>query len=197
MKKFYHAFLSLLVVSLLFPVDRIAIATQINGATIQDGTVNSSKLVNPLTTSKKLATTLPLDLTVDGWVEDGVAGENLVFGNFVYYKESDGKYWKSDADVPGTVPVIAMAAGTILADATGRFLLFGLARNDAWNWTKGSVNRIFLDTTAGGGSQTSPSAEDDAVQDLGFPPLPDYIKFTPHSFYYTHTYLPFLHRIAG
>lgn len=185
MKDIFSLILPILVLFISIPTQA---ATQINGATIQDGTVDSSKLINPLTTRKRLATTLALDLTIDGIEETATAGENLVFGDVCYYKQADGKYWKSDADVPGTFPVVAMAAGTILADASGRFLLWGLARNDAWNWTTGSVNRVYLDTTAGGHTQTAPSAQDDAIQDLGFPPLADYLKFTPHSFYFTHTF---------
>ena len=69
----------------------------------------------------------------------GTAGESLVMGNIVYMK-SDGKLWKADANAAGLFPAMAMALGTIAANASGSFLLSGQARADStWSWTIGGL----------------------------------------------------------
>lgn len=104
------------------------------------------------------------DKTVQGIIVSKTAGENLVFGDLVYFK-SDGKVWKANASVAGTYPALAMAGEDVLADANGSFLLSGVARNDAWTWVVGG--KLYLSTTAGTMSQTAPTTTDHAVQVLG------------------------------
>lgn len=96
------------------------------------------------------------DLATSGIIIDGTAGENLVYGNFVYAK-SDGKFWKADADADATMPCVAMATKTIAADANGDFLIpSSVARNDAWSWTVGAD--LFISTTAGDLSESAPGS---------------------------------------
>lgn len=116
------------------------------------------------------------DNTVSGETFTGTAGENLAFGDMVYLK-SDGKYWKSDADAAATMPVRAMATGTILADASGTFLKKGIVRNDALTLTVGG--NIYASTTAGGQVQTAPSGTGDQVQIIGEANHADYFWFEP------------------
>lgn len=125
------------------------------------------------------------DTTASGPRVTLTAGENLAFGDAVYVK-SDGKMWKTDADAEATMPVAFMALGTILADAAGSFLLpGGFVRNDAWAWTVGGA--IYASGTAGGLTQTAPSAADSVTQVVGrathadrmfFNPSPDYVTDT-------------------
>lgn len=118
------------------------------------------------------------DVTESGVIATLTAGESLVFGDVVYMK-SDGKMGKADADAIATSYVEAMALATIANDATGKFLLIGFVRNDAWSWTVGG--RIYLSTTAGGLTQTAPSGTDDVVQDLGVATHADRMLFRPNS----------------
>lgn len=121
------------------------------------------------------------DHEVNGTVSTLYAGENLVFGDFCYFK-SDGKLWKADADAASTMKVIAMAAATINADANGIFLLQGFARDDSWTWTVGSLpgtSDIFASTTAGGATQTAPSGTGDQVQVIGWAGHADRMYFNP------------------
>lgn len=127
---------------------------------------------------------LSADLTVSGLLVTLTAGENLVFGEVVYIK-SDGKMGKADANAASTFPCLYMAAATIANNAAGTFLKLGFARNDAWNWTVGG--KIYLSTTAGGLTQTAPSATDECNQSVAtaltadiidFGPSPDYITLT-------------------
>lgn len=116
------------------------------------------------------------DHTANGIKETLTAGENLVFGDVCYFK-SDGKMWKADADAIATASVIGMALATISADATGSFLMIGVARDDTWAWTVGGI--IYLSTTAGALTQTAPSGTDDVVQILGIATHADRMYFNP------------------
>lgn len=117
-----------------------------------------------------------VDHTATGIKASFTAGENLVFGDTCYLK-SDGKYWKADADAIATGRATAMAIATISADASGIFLMIGVARDDTWAWTVGGA--IYLSTTAGAMTQTAPSGTDDAVQILGIATHADRIYFNP------------------
>lgn len=116
------------------------------------------------------------DHVIVGMSSQYTAGENLVFGNVCYLK-SDGKMWKADADADTTMPVIAMAAATINADAAGDFLEWGWARDDTWAWTVGGL--IYASTTSGGLTQTQVSGNGDIHQIVGQATHADRMKFMP------------------
>lgn len=124
------------------------------------------------------------DVTASGEVADLTAGESLVFGDVVYVK-SDGKMGKGDADAIATSSCIAMAIATIANDASGRFIMRGFVRNDAWAWTVGGV--VYLSTTAGGMTQTAPVGTDDVVQILGVATHADRMYFNPQLVQVEHT----------
>jgi hypothetical protein len=116
------------------------------------------------------------DDTCSGEVTVYTAGENLVYGDMCYYK-SDGKLWKADADASTTMPVVAMAAATINADATGNFLLRGFVRDDTLNLTVPGL--IYASTTAGGQTQTRVSGTGDQLQVIGRAEHADRFYFNP------------------
>ena len=73
-----------------------------------------------------------------------------------------------------------MAIATIDANASGLFLVEGIARNDAWNWTVGG--KIFgtvTGTTTNTLSQTAPTATTDVVQVMGVATHADRMFFRP------------------
>jgi hypothetical protein len=127
--------------------------------------------------------------TVIGITEEKTAGEILAFGDIVYFA-IDGKAYKADASPtispPDKYPAMAMAAGAIGANQRGSFLLWGTARNDAWNWTVGGI--LYLSTVAGQMTQIMPPSTDDVVQILGVAHVnADTIYFRPSIDYFTHT----------
>ena len=127
---------------------------------------------------------LASDHTVSGTIVSMTAGENLVFGDFVYFKD-DGKCWKADADGTSTYPVMGMTAATINADAAGNILLHGIARDDSWTWaTVGGV--IYLSTDPGAAIQSQPNTLDDVIQVLGIATHADRMYFNPSADYLTH-----------
>ncbi len=124
------------------------------------------------------------DVTVSGTIITLTAGEALAFGDFVYVK-SDGKMGKADADAIATSSCIAMAIATISNNAAGKFLMIGIARNDAWAWTVGGL--VYLSTTAGAATQTAPSGTDDVIQVLGVATHADRLYFNPQLTQVEHT----------
>ena len=139
-------------------------------------------LSQTLTTKKyQLSDALGTDHTAEGTIINDTAGENLVFGDLVY-QNSDGKWWKSDADATTTMPATAMAIATIAADAAGELLLQGTARDDSWSWTVGAEpGMIYASTTAGELTQTAPSGIGDQVQVIATSITATIISFNPSS----------------
>jgi len=105
-----------------------------------------------------------------------VAGEAVAFGNLCYMK-SDEKMWKAKADASTTLPGIAMALASIDADASGLFLLLGIARDDSWAWTVGGM--IYASETPGAMTQTPPSTAGAFVQPIGIATHADRMLFKP------------------
>lgn len=132
----------------------------------------------------KLTASPASDSTASGFKVTLTAGEDLVFGDVVYFK-SDGKMGKADADAIATSSAVAMAMGTIANNASGTFLLLGVVRYDTWAWTVGGL--VYLSTTAGGLTQTAPSGTDDVIQILGVATHADRMFFNPNLVQVEHT----------
>jgi hypothetical protein len=84
----------------------------------------------------------------------GVAGETLTIGQHVYYKTSDGRWWKTDADdatiTYGVQTGIAQGAGTAGNNVTSGILLEGVDTNNTG--TSGAT--AYIGNTAGALSET-------------------------------------------
>jgi len=139
------------------------------------------KSVSTIGISESLAS----DHTASGTIVSMTAGQNLVFGDIVYFK-SDGKCWKADAtSASAAYPAMGMAIASISANTAGDILLHGTARDDTWNWTVGGV--LYLSKTAGAMIQSySGYTTDDVIQVLGIATNADRIYFNPSADYITH-----------
>lgn len=112
-----------------------------------------------------------------GLVETGTVGENVVFGDVLYLKFSDGKWWKAKADAYATTPGVRMALGSISANAAGTLLIEGNVRFDSWSFAS---HRVFLsEVTAGLCTTTEPSASGNQVQLLGIGKTSNTLYFRP------------------
>ncbi len=116
------------------------------------------------------------------------AHENLTFGD-VGYINSDGEVALGDASAAASSGIVAMCVdATISADASGNFLLLGIARNDAWTWTPGgTVYLSITGTSTNTLTQTAPTATDDVTKVVGVATHADRILFRPSMDYITHT----------
>jgi hypothetical protein len=116
-----------------------------------------------------------------------VAGESIVAGDILYYK-NDGKVWKAKADATSTVPCHALAIETKNANESIKVLLKGYYRNDAlYNWTTGgqasaAAGLLYVSAnTAGAITQTRPATATNIVQILGHAYSADIVYFDPSS----------------
>jgi hypothetical protein len=154
-----------------------------NGAKGDTGTAGSKGDTGATGTSISI-TEAPSDLTGTGIIATFTYGESLTPGDAVYYK-SDGKVYKADADGVSTYPCIGLALETA-SSGSHTVLLGGIYRDDTrFNWTVGGV--IYLSTTAGGLTQTQPSATDNVIQVIGIATHADRMYVNPSLDYITHT----------
>lgn len=108
------------------------------------------------------------------------AAADLAFGDAGYIA-STGKVALIDADAIASMSAVVMCAdATIATDATGNFLLFGVARDDTWNWTVGGlIYGTVTGTTGNTLSQTAPTGVDDVIQIMGVATHADRMLFNP------------------
>ena len=125
-----------------------------------------------------LEDTLDTNLEWSGIVIRGTAGEDLAQFETVYRK-SDGKYWKAKADNVATMPVMALSAEAISADAVGFFLLKGWLRLDGMGLSVGAC-LYQSDVTAGSVTETIPDTSGDQVQIVGCAITAVIIYFDPN-----------------
>lgn len=120
-------------------------------------------------------TTPAADVTGTGIPITLTANESHVFGD-VCRINATGKAQKALADALINAGAIAICIETIAEGADGEYLVYGVLRKDAWNWTPGGM--MFL-AVAGGLTQTAPSGTDEVVQVLGIATHADRILFKP------------------
>ena len=116
------------------------------------------------------------DHSYHGEVIEGTAGENLIFGDFIYFKFSDGRWWKASASAYATARCRGIALASINTGNAGDIFLKGIIRDDSWNWTAAEV---WLSTTAGMGTNTQPSTTGNQIQYLGLALSADLLFFLP------------------
>ena len=127
-------------------------------------------------------TTIPASSPLaSGIVMNLTAFDTQAFGD-VAFVHSGGKAAIAKADVIANASSIVMcsAPAGILADASGAYIVHGIARNDSWTWTVGGL--IYLTTTGTTGntmSQTPPNATNQVVQILGVATHANRMYFNP------------------
>ena len=101
--------------------------------------------------------------------EAGIAGETLVFGECVYFKAADSRWWFTDADAEATtkpkVGFVILAAGSG-GDPT-KILYDGKIRADAKFPALTIGDPVFVGTTAGEIQVAAPSGAGDQVRCVG------------------------------
>ena len=128
-------------------------------------------------TSLDLTTSLSANQSYQGVTESGVVGENVAFGDVLYLKFSDGKWWKAKADAYSTTPATRMSLATITANNTGTILIEGNVRFDSWSF---AANKVYLSAaTAGSITTTQPSTTGNQIQALGIAKTSTTMYFKP------------------
>jgi len=127
----------------------------------------------------------PLADTASGTIVELTAAEDVVLGD-VCYVGTDGKLHLGDATTIATATAVAMALEPISTNATGRFLLHGIAHLNtlAPSWTVGGLVYLSLPVAGtpilkGKMTQVAPSGTDEVVQILGVALATDVLMFNP------------------
>lgn len=106
----------------------------------------------------------------DTWAGRGITGVNAgatIAQWEAVYMGSGGKWLLADATDDTAAPCRGLAAAAGTDNNPMTVIPEGVIRNDAWNWTTLGA-AIYLRTTAGGLTQTAPSATGEIVQQVGF-----------------------------
>ena len=123
------------------------------------------------------------DETASGIGASFTAGEDLVRGEVVYFKAGDSKMWKAVATASGTMPVVAMCAADVSADAAGLFLLQGFLQDNGSFPAYTVAGRLFAPEAETSSQnvpeQTAPDSDGDFVQDIGFAVTANIVYFNP------------------
>lgn len=113
----------------------------------------------------KLDNSLSTNQSYSGIIESGTVGESVAFGDVLYLKFSDGKWWKANASGYTTTPAARMALAAISANASGILLVEGYVRYDSWTL---AANKAYLSAaTSGAITTTQPSTTGNQIQVIG------------------------------
>ena len=104
------------------------------------------------------------DHTATGVVISIASGESVAAFNSVYIR-SDGEVGPADADAASTMPAIGVALEAKGDGEATKILIAGVLRDDSYNFTPGAD--LFIGTTEGQITATSPSGSGDTVQKIG------------------------------
>ena len=120
--------------------------------------------------------------------EIGILGETVAFGEVCYYKNSDSRWWKANAnDVltsGGVLLGVCVVAGA--ASATSTLVLFGKIRADSLYPSLTVGAPVYISTTSGQITNTAPTTTDYVTRVLGFGKTGDELMFNPSPDYFTH-----------
>ena len=133
------------------------------------------------------ATTTPSDEAVSGITASFTAGEALVRGEVVYFKQADSKMWKAVASAEATSRCVAMAAADISADASGLFLMQGFVTDNGsfpdYSASSGVGKPVYTPEAETSSEnvpeKTPPDSDGDFVQVIGFVVAANTLYFNP------------------
>lgn len=131
---------------------------------------------------------LSADGKYSGIVETGTLGETLAFGDTVYFKAADSKWWKTDADAEATCGNVKVGMVVVAgaADDARKILLQGKVRADSKFPTMTIGAPVYFGTTAGEVQVAQPSGTDDVIRIAGYANTADELYFKPSNDYLTH-----------
>ncbi len=126
-----------------------------------------------------------IDSSYSGTIMTQTAGENLIFGDVVYYN-ADGKVYKAKADLTSTMICMGISTEDVDANDSVSLLIDGLIRSSSrFGFTVGgqasSLTAIVYvsDITIGDVTQTRPTLSSHIVQIIGYALTTNVLSFKP------------------
>jgi hypothetical protein len=140
-----------------------------------------------------LDTVLSADGKYSGFVENGIAGAALVFGNLCYLQTADSRWELCDANSPvagagdsrGKLGICVLAAAG--DGSPTKMLLYGKVNAASLFPTLSIGNQVYVSETAGAITSTQPATADVVIRVIGFGNTGDELFFNPSDDYITHT----------
>jgi hypothetical protein len=140
--------------------------------------------------SMALVSALSADGKYCGITEAGTAGEALAFGDVVYFKAADSRWWLANAGSTTTSGAVRIGIVVLAAAAGGNattILLWGKIRADANFPTLTIGAPAYIATTNGDIQVAQPSSTDQVIRIVGYGNTADELFFCPSNDYITHT----------
>ncbi len=94
--------------------------------------------------SKIRVNVAPNNLEYSGFIVDGLLGEDVYFGQCLYFDFKLNKWKLAKSNIQETLPCKAISCENGLVDSTIKLLQNGTIRNDNWNFTS---NYIYVSDT--------------------------------------------------
>lgn len=117
------------------------------------------------------------------------AGEALAFGDLVYFKAADSRWWHTDANAAATAGDVLLAICVLAAGSGGSattVMMYGKIRADAVFPTMTISAPMYISETAGLVTGTQPTTADVVIRRVGFALTADELYFNPSNDYVTH-----------
>ncbi len=97
-----------------------------------------------------------------GLIVEHLQGAATIAAYSVVYLDGNGQWAAADADAVATMSVVGLCTEALRLNQKGRVVLVGLAGTNTWAWTTGAM--LYASTTAGGLTETAPTATGDLRQ---------------------------------
>ncbi|HBT75040.1 TPA: hypothetical protein DEB29_03510 [Candidatus Wolfebacteria bacterium] len=135
--------------------------------------------------SLKLDASLSADGKHSGITEAGTSGETLVFGDLVYLKAADSKWWKTDANADATAGAVKIGICVLAVTGSGatEILLFGKIRADALFPTLTVGAPVYISESAGAIVVAKPTTAGAIQRKIGSADTADILFFDPSNEY--------------
>ena len=119
---------------------------------------------------------LSSDHSCSGNYDSQTVGEDVTFGDLLYFDWTTKRWKKTDADLAANMPGLRIAIETRTSGQSCIMLVMGYIRDDAWDFTGAMV---YTSATAGGVTSIAPSAAGQQLQRVGVAKSADILFFDP------------------
>ena len=155
------------------------------GAATLSGNMTGDIALNDFNFALKMEPTS--DDTASGWYVTMTVDSNSTGVGCPLYMAADGHWDEADASSVATAPALGIAMET--STGSKKVLVWGVIRNDGWNFTTGpgELSLVFLSTTVGEVTQTAPSGAGEVIQAVGYALSDDVLFFCPQLHVVEHT----------
>jgi len=116
------------------------------------------------------------DHTYEGTTITEPVGEDVTFGDGLYFDWPSKRYKISDADAAGTMPIVAIALEDTASGTSSKMLAYGWIRDDSYSFNN---TIVYGSCTSGAFTTTAVSGTGDQSQIVGYATASGIMFFNP------------------